>query len=198
MKKKKLGLFFLVIGICFIYLGYQMAPSNNNAERPVKNMVVSVSEDEAKAKLIDFAKNSIRLVEDKKVMFELGEDTTLENDKNEREKIINYETIVNELFTENGRKEFESLSFNKTPYIVKQENDYYVLKEIGEKELFLDKSISFQNLIIEKQTIRAKITFSKVEMNEEKVPTASFYTTTIRLKLIDNVWKLDSFNYNAL
>lgn len=198
MKKKYIAIILLLVGLFCTYQGYNMIPEDKIILMP-KEELKALSEEEAKVKLTELATNALKLFEENTNVFQAeNEKITLKNEKVERIKVTNYESVVTPLFTENGLKEFEESKFNKSSYVLKQDNSYYLLASIPEDKKFLTKKITYQKLTITETRIKALITFYTIEMDKNKTPLASFYSTDIQINLVDNEWKIEKFNHNYL
>ncbi|MBR4672815.1 MAG: hypothetical protein IKO78_06455 [Bacilli bacterium] len=193
------GLFLLLGTIMFVTQG-----SKNNVV-VVKNGVLS--QDEANALIIDTTKNIINIYENPTSAFkteEVKRPTTVEDGTEEIEEtneyedyylILNYDEVVNAMFTENGIKELEQTTFEGKKFIIKESGKVYMLKEIPTENRYTDSNITINVTKIQNESIVSEITLTSYKLNDDML---TYYAIVKNLTLIkkDNTWLVDGFYYN--
>lgn len=193
------GLFLLLGTIMFVTQG-----SKNNVV-VVKNGVLS--QDEANALIIDTTKNIINIYENPTSAFkteEVKRPTTVEDGTEEIEEtneyedyylVLNYDEVVNAMFTENGIKELEQTTFEGKKFIIKESGKVYMLKEIPTENRYTDSNITINVTKIQNESIVSEITLTSYKLNDDML---TYYAIVKNLTLIkkDNTWLVDGFYYN--
>ena len=195
------GLFLLIGSIMYVTQG------NNNSVVVVKNSVLS--QDEANALIIDTTKNIINIYENPTVAFkteEVKRPKTVEDDSEEIEEepneyedyylVLNYDEVVNAMFTENGIKELEQTTFEDKKFIVKENDKVYILKEIPLENRYTDSNITINVTKIQNESIASELTLTSYKLDNDDMLT--YYAIVKSLSLIkkDNTWLVDGFYYN--
>ena len=108
--------------------------------------------------------------------------------------ITNYDTIVKELFTENGIKELESAKFNNKQFVVKEEGTIKLLNKIPDENKFSNSNVSLSMIKIKQSEITAQVTFTTYGLKDDIL---TYYVMIKEIKLVkkDSNWLVDSFNY---
>ncbi len=108
--------------------------------------------------------------------------------------ITNYDTIVKELFTENGIKELESVKFNNKQFVVKEEGTTQLLKNIPDENKFSKSNVSLSMVKIKQAEITAQVTFTTYGLKDDIL---TYYVIIKNIKLVknENNWLVDSFDY---
>lgn len=216
MKKKTL---ILVVGIVFLLSGgiifWQMKGrnSNNQIEQP-KSSVLST--EQAKSLVNDIVKNVIGVYENQSKTFKVSDVVTnieessasgektdeKKNDKENSENefsdyyiVSNYNEIVKNIFTDNGIKELESTIFDKKNFVLKQDGNIYILKDIPQDNKYADSNVTLGNFEIKEDSISCDVTFSTYGLQEDDTLSYYIYVKNIKLVKKDNSWFVDSFSY---
>lgn len=113
-------------------------------------------------------------------------------------KVTNYDEVVKKMFTENGIKELEETEFEKKKYVLKDEENVYLLDKLPEDNQFKDYNITLGVIEIEEKEINCEVTLSTNKMGEDGV--LVYYVIVKNLKLVknDDGWLIDTFAYNNI
>ena len=189
MKKKNI---LVVVGLVLITLGvvvYNTQKRNRDIEYIEESLTLSKSE---ATKLVeDTINNVINVYENIDKVFEI--DGSYESEK--EIKVTNYDEIVKTIFTENGIKELENISFGKNKFVTKKDNDILLLKEIPSDNQYTGSSISLDGLNIGENEITCNVTLTTYKLVKDKL---TYYVFEKNIKLVKNEenWLVDTFKYS--
>jgi hypothetical protein len=108
--------------------------------------------------------------------------------------VANYDTIVKELFTENGIKELESTKFEKKAFVVKEEGKVKFLKKLPQDNRFSKSNVSVSMIKVKQEEITAQVTLTNYGLKDDVL---TYYVIIKNIKLVkkDDSWFVESFNY---
>lgn len=189
MKKKNI---LVVVGLVLITLGvvlYSTQKRNGDIEYIDESLVLT--KEEATKLVEDTINNVINVYENKDKVFEIDESYESEKEV----KVTNYDEVVKTIFSENGIKELESISFEKNKYVTKNDNGIFLLKEIPSDNQYTGSSITLENFNIGENEITCTATLSTYKLVNDKL---TYYVFEKNVKLVKNEenWLVDTFKYS--
>jgi len=109
-------------------------------------------------------------------------------------KVTNYEEVVKELYTENGIKELENAKFGDKPFIKKENDAIYVLKNLPKNNKYIGSNIAYYGIKFNNQTVVGGIRVTKYDLIDDVI---NYYIVDKAIKLVkkDDKWLVDSFVY---
>lgn len=191
MKKYAL---LIIVGGLFLMIGVILSFNKK------KDVIYYVDEDnmteeEVTSLIMEKTKTIVELYENSKNTFKLSEE---QDEESEYLVITNYDEVVDKLYTEKGKTELENIKFNNKNFITKNEDKVYVLKTLPESNLYSDCSISISNVNYNKDEIKAVVSFTKNNVDNNDVLTYYVYEKNIELILKDNKWLINTFIYSNI
>ena len=199
MKKYTL---LIIIGGIFLIAGIILY--NGKKDQPIYYTVYSMSQDEAKALIIDKTKLIMDLYENISESFIVENNTkneeTPEEENKEKDildeyvKVSNYDDVVNSLFTENGKTELESIKFKDKAFVLKKDDGTYILSKIPSDNSYLNSSIFVDDVKITDDQVKALVSFSSDKVDSERID-YYIYEKDIILVKKDDKWFVDTFMY---
>lgn len=180
------GGLFLIVGIILSF-----NRKDNNTYYFEKG---NLTQEEAQALILEKTRSIIAIYENPKDVFMLDKDY---NDNGDYLMVLNYENIIYNMYTENGKEEIEKVKFDGKSFIKKEEDDFFVLKEISDNNKYSDCSISISDIVVNSNSVRAKVSFTKNEI--DKNDTLTYYVYEKNIELIKNEedkWLINTFIYS--
>ena len=202
-KKKKQKNQLLILGVAIlIILGvslYILSNRNNNQTTIVVDPNALLTEKEAESLIKDEIIKVINIYENQEKTFEVKKEETGESDE-ENKKIddyiivTNYDNVVKDVFSENGIKELEKVSFNKKQFVVKDEETIKVLRTIPDNNRLKENNVSLSMIKVKQNEITAQVTFTTYGLQEDIL---TYYVILKDIKLVKNndKWLVESFQY---
>ena len=190
MKKNKI---LIILGVLLIASGMVLYISTKHNEVTQEFHEEELKTSDAEAIIKEKISKIIKVYESPKEIFEIEEN---ENDEeSEYYTVLNYDTIIDSLFTPEGKKELENTKFNNKNFVVKTESSISILKSIPQANQFKDGNCYTENIKIDEDTITSDVTIYSNYLVEDRL---SYYLNVKSIKLIknNNDWLIDTFIYN--
>ena len=191
-KKQQKQLIIIIIAIVIVFAIAFIWKKRNAKQQPVQEEQVTILSKAAGENLVkEFALKIINVFEKQESTFKVTEQ------ENQEEYLIvtNYDNVVKDIYTKKGLKEFESTSFDKKKFVIKdEEGTVKILKEIPEDNRYLNSNIAVSKIDIKENEINATIKLTTYEMKDDIL---NYYVYTKEIKLIksEEDWLVDSFDY---
>ena len=191
MKKHTL---LIIIGGVFLLTGMILY---NGREQTVYYYVDSkLTKDEARALILDRTKTIVDLYEKVDESFSVEKaNSQEETEDNKYLKALNYDQVVDSIYTENGKEELESIKFDKTSFVEKKDDGVYILSSIPDNNSYVDCAVSIDDIIVKEDTITASVSFTSDSIDKENI-TYYIYKKDIKLVKEDDNWLIDTFIYS--
>ena len=197
----------IIAGGIFLIGGLILSMGRKN-EQVIYYVDSTLSLDEATSLIVEKTKNIMDIYENQNDIFiiDSSNDSSSKKDDEDTEeavqepvelyvKVTNYDEVVDDIFTKDGKTELESIEFNKNTFVSKEENDTYVLKEIPEDNKYSNCSISVGDVTILSDKISAKVSFTRDELDESNTLVYYVYEKDIEIIKDNDKWLVNSFNY---
>jgi hypothetical protein len=190
MKTKNILL--IVLGILLFIGGIIL----NNYNKPAPPVVIDNTLNKSGAKSIanSLVKNVIYVYEKPSSIFDVDEVTNEDGSK----KIIikNYDDKLKEIFTDNGIKQLENMTF-KNQKLINKENDTITINSvIPNSNKFINSSYSISEIKLSKDYFTCKVNFYKASTDEKD--TLVYYAITKNMKIVKSgdTYLVDSIIYS--
>ena len=180
-----IGGLFLMIGIIYSF--------GKKKENIIYQEKTNLTQEEASSLILEKTRTIIDLYEKPKEAFMLDKE---QDSESEYLNILNYDAIVYNMYTEKGIKELENIKFNNKPFIKKEEDEVFVLKTIPDNNIYSNCSISISNISIINDEIKATVSLTRNEIDQNNVLTYHVFEKNIELIKKDNKWLINSFIYS--
>ncbi len=194
MKKHTL---LIIVGGILLLTGFLLY--NNHKPQTIYYYDSKLTQDEAKALIIDKTKTIMDLYEKVDDSFKIEKkeisDEEQKEDPNLYVKVSNYDNVIDEIYSEKGKIELESIKFNQKSFIEKKEDGIYILSKIPNDNSYLDSSIVVDNIRIKEDEIKALVSFESDKIDKDNI-TYNIYEKDITLVKIDDKWLVDTFIYS--
>ena len=155
-----------------------------------------MTQDEAKAIIIDKTKTIMDLYEKPNDTFSLDKKgSTTEEESDNYVKVLNYDEVIESLYTGNGIAELESTMFNKQSFVNRKDDGVYILSSIPSDNSYLNCSIVVSNILIKDETIKATVSFTRDNVDKDNI-NYYVYEKDIVLVKKDDSWLIDTFKYS--
>lgn len=195
------SLILIIIGILLFGMGmflYTSKSSNNLITAETKVL----SRDDAISVMTELINNTIKVYENPSSVFEIVK-SDLDSDDNLDKKedtfyinIDNYQKVVSSLFSENGIKQFENMTFDKKKFVTKTDNSVLLLKNIPTNSQYIKSKIIIDKVSVTEKKISCEVTFSSYSIDSSDVINYYVITKTIVAIKSDNNWLIEDFEYN--
>lgn len=167
---------------------------------------VALTKEEAEALIIDKVKSIIDLYEKPTEVFSVeapDNSETIENSEDNKEekanqfytKVNNYDEIVDELYTEEGKKELETIKFGEDLFVRKNEEEIAVLSKIPSNNSYINKSMTVSDIIVKLHDINATVSFVSDSLGEDGTLNYYVYEKKITLMKKEDKWLVNTFKY---
>ena len=205
MKKHTLliaiGGFLLVLGLIL---------TMNKKKEVIYYYETDLTIEEATSLVLEKTKTIMDVYEKQGTVFNLEEEReTTNNDeeqntddsqtKTEQNKeyllVTNFDEVIDELYTEDGKKEVENTKFNGKQFITKKDDKIYMLNKIPDYNSYSNCSISISDVSVTRDTVKAKVSFSKDKLESNDVLTYYVYEKDVELIKKDDKWLVNAFYY---
>ena len=201
--------FLIIVGTILVIFGgisYVTKPQKTYVETG-KVDTEKLSEEQAKNVIESLMANAISVYENPSLLFkvsdanidigeEKSEDDKKEENANNAKLISNYSDVIKTIFSDNGIKQLEKMTFESKKYVYKKSDVVYFINDVIDKEYSLtDIAFTYSMFTIKKDSITCNINFNKVTVDEDNA--VNYYIITKPIKLVKNgdTWLIDSFNY---
>ena len=160
--------------------------------------------DEATALILEKVKNVVDVYENPKTIFNVvnnkskepnDEEEMPQEDTNEYLNISNYDEVIDNLYTEKGKKELESIKFKEKLFVDKKDDSVSILSSIPKSNSYLSSSITISDVKVNSEEIKATVTFSRDELKSDDVLTYYVYEKNMVLIKNEDKWLIDTFIY---
>ena len=190
MKKNKV---LIILGVLLIVCGMGLYISTKHNEVTEEIYEDELTANDAEAIIKEKISKIIKVYESPKEVFEIEEKENSE--ESEYYTILNYDNVIDSLFTPEGKKELENTKFNNKNFIIKNETSVSILKSIPQANQYKDGDCYTENIKINDDTITSDVTFYTYYLVEDRL---SYYLNVKNIKLIknNNDWLIDTFIYN--
>ena len=190
MKKNKV---LIILGVLLIVWGMGLYISTKHNEVTEEIYEDELTANDAEAIIKEKISKIIKVYESPKEVFEIEEKENSE--ESEYYTILNYDNVIDSLFTPEGKKELENTKFNNKNFIIKNETSVSILKSIPQANQYKDGDCYTENIKINDDTITSDVTFYTYYLVEDRL---SYYLNVKNIKLIknNNDWLIDTFIYN--
>ena len=190
MKKNKV---LIILGVLLIVCGMGLYISTKHNEVTEEIYEDELTANDAEAIIKEKISKIIKVYESPKEVFEIEEKENSE--ESEYYTILNYDNVIDSLFTPEGKKELENTKFNNKNFIIKNETSISILKSIPQANQYKDGDCYTENIKINDDTITSDVTFYTYYLVEDRL---SYYLNVKNIKLIknNNDWLIDTFIYN--
>lgn len=190
MKKNKV---LIILGVLLIVCGMGLYISTKHNEVTEEIYEDELTANDAEAIIKEKISKIIKVYESPKEVFEIEEKENSE--ESEYYTILNYDSVIDSLFTPEGKKELENTKFNNKNFIIKNETSISILKSIPQANQYKDGDCYTENIKINDDTITSDVTFYTYYLVEDRL---SYYLNVKNIKLIknNNDWLIDTFIYN--
>ena len=202
----------LILGIIFF---------NNKKQEPIYYYESNITVEEATSLVYEKTKSIVDIYENPTSTFKIKKNEETEEPL-EYLEVSNYDEVIDNLYTIDGKKELEGIKFNNNLFIkkiektteksdsieesaekeseekedVKVEYNVFVLASIPESNSFAKRTISIEDVSVNGNTVKAKVIFSSDELDENDVLTYYVFEKNIELIKKDNKWLVNSFVYS--
>ena len=152
--------------------------------------------------------NAISVYENPSLLFKVSDATiTIKEEKKEEEEetednsnnaklVSNYNDVIKTIFSSNGIKQLEKMTFNKKKYVYKNNDVVYFINNIIDTDYSLtDIAFTYSKFTIKSDTITCNVNFNKVTIDEDNAVNYYIITKPIKLVKTGDDWLIDSFNY---
>ncbi len=207
MKKYTL---LIIAGGVFLITGLILSFGKKN-DKIIYYYEENISQEEATSIIIEKVKNIIDIYEHKNDTFKVINNTSIEDDVEADEQIektqekeelyiqvSNYDEVIDDLYTKDGKLELESTVFNDNLFVKKNDKDVFLLNDIPKKNKYSNSSISISDVVVNKNEVRAKVAFTNDELDKDDVLTYYIYEIKIELIKENDKWLVNSFNYSTV
>lgn len=190
MKTKNILL--IVIGILLFVGGVFL----NNFNKPAPPVVTNQALNKNGARSIanSLVKNVIYVYENPSSIFDVEEVTNEDGTK----KIIlkNYNDKLKEIFTDNGIKQLENMTFKNQKLINKENETITINNVIPNSNKFINSSYSISEIKLSNDYFTCKVSFYKASTNEND--TLVYYAITKNMKIVKSgdAYLVDSIIYS--
>ena len=110
-------------------------------------------------------------------------------------EVKNYDEIIDEIYSKAGKEELEKIAFSNNLFVKKDNDTIYVLKEIPSNNKYSTSSITVSDVAVTLDTVKAKVSFTRDEVDSADTLTYYVYEKDIVLVKDNNKWLVESFNY---
>lgn len=180
-----IGGLFLMIGIIFSFgKKKESAPYQENT---------NLTQEEAYSIILEKTRAIVDMYENPRDKFMLDREIDEESDYL---NVLNYDAIVYNMYTEKGIKELEKIKFENKSFVKKENDEVYILKMIPDDNKYSNCAISISNISVNVDEIKATVTFSRNEIDQNDVLTYHVYEKNIELIKKDNKWLINTFIYS--
>jgi len=179
------GVLLLVGGIS-LYVGTMEKP-------PVVQDNLLLSMDEAKNLISEKVNHLIKVYENTSQVFDV---TVIDENDSKVNKINNYSEVIDTIFTENGKKEFENITFGKKKFVSKDDNGVYFLSSIPLDNSYLNSSIVLTEIDIKEDKISGIVTFTDSVVGDDDALNYYVIYKNITLVKVNDAWLIESFLYS--
>jgi len=179
------GVLLLVGGIS-LYVGTMEKP-------PVVQDNLLLSMDEAKNLISEKVNHLIKVYENTSQVFDV---TVIDENDSKVNKINNYSEVIDTIFTENGKKEFENITFGKKKFVSKDDNGVYFLSSIPLDNSYLNSSIVLTEIDIKEDKISGIVTFTDSVVGDDDALNYYIIYKNITLVKVNDAWLIESFLYS--
>jgi len=190
--REKLGMTIMVIAaLCIIAAVYIFTSPNKEPYIPPA-IEKKLTNEEISGIVNELMLKVFAIYEDPKSNF------SGEEEDNNQILVYDYETVVNSIFSENGKKELEKVKFDGKNYVEKKDDGIYIMANIPENKKYSEWQINTKDYYMNGGNISLFIIFGKNTMLENGE--MSITSKTVELKIIksEDAWLVDSLNYNKL
>ena len=189
MKKHTLliiiGGLFLIIGIIYSF--------GKKKENITYQENTNLTQEEASSLVLEKTREIIDLYENPKETFMLDREI---NEESDYLNVLNYDTIVYNMYTEKGIKEIEKTMFDNKSFVKKEEDEVFILKALPDNNKYSNCSISISDIFVNTNNIKAVVSFTRNEIDQNNALTYYVYEKNIELIKKDNKWLINTFIYS--
>ena len=189
MKKYTL---LMIIGGLFLIIGVIIF-SNKKKETVYYVEEDSMKEEEIVSLITEKVKTIIEIYENQGNTFKINKD---QDESSEYLEVLNYNDVIDKLYTEEGKKELEKIKFNNKLFVNKDEEKTYILKALPENNLYSNCSISVSNATYNKGIVKGVVSLTKNVLGNNEVLTYYVYEKNIELIKKDDKWLIKTFIYS--
>ena len=189
MKKYTL---LMIIGGLFLIIGVIIF-SNKKKETVYYVEEDSMKEEEIVSLITEKVKTIIEVYENQGNTFKINKD---QDESSEYLEVLNYNDVIDKLYTEEGKKELEKIKFNNKLFVNKDEETTYILKALPENNLYSNCSISVSNATYNKGIVKGVVSLTKNVLGNNEVLTYYVYEKNIELIKKDDKWLIKTFIYS--
>ena len=189
---QKVGIVLLALGaLCIIYAVYLFTDPTPNVYIP--DVVEKIlTEEEVRGIAEELLLRSLEIYENPKSNFR-GEE-----EKDEYILVHDYDEVVDKIFTEKGKTEFETVKINDKAFVDKRADGIYILATLPEEQHYSKWQLATSKYRLSKKANRLVVNFGKTELDDETNPIIFSMSVDMRIALVNDVWLIESFNFNDL
>ena len=190
--REKIGMIIMVIAaLCIVVAIYLFTSPNKEpyippvVEKKLTNEEISGIVNETLLKVFDIYENP-------KSHF-AGEE-----EENNQILVHDYETVVDNIFSANGKKELEKVKFDGKNFVEKKDDGIYIIANIPDDKKYSEWQVNTKDYYMNGGYISLFVIFGKNTMLENGE--MSIVSKTIEMKIVksEDAWLVDSLNYNKL
>lgn len=208
-KNPKFLIIFGTLLVVFSGISYATKPQQAYVETGETGLE-RLSDEQARNVIESLLGNAISVYENPSLLFKVSdatisvpkekkeeeEEQSEEDDSNNAKLVSNYNDVIKTIFSDNGIKQLEKMTFNSKKYVYKKDDVVYFLNNIIDFDYSLTNiAFTYSKFTIKKDSISCNVNFNKVTIDEDN--SVNYYIITKPIKLIKNgdSWLIDSFNY---
>ena len=188
----KRALLLIVLGILLFSSGMVLY-SLKSKDVVLNNEKESLSKEEAISIVSQLINDVIKVYENPGLIFHIVEDNS---EYENRIKIDNYSQVISSLFSSNGIKQLEGMTFEKETFLVKDESFVYLLSTLPFHSQYTNSKIAVNQITVTDDKISCELTFSSDSLDANGV--INYYVITKNLIVIKSSgqWLVEDFNYS--
>lgn len=188
----KRALLLIVLGILLFSSGMVLY-SLKSKDVVLNNEKESLSKEEAISIVSQLINDVIKVYENPGLIFHIVEDNS---EYENRIKIDNYSQVISSLFSSNGIKQLEGMTFEKETFLVKDESFVYLLSKLPFHSQYTNSKIAVNQITVTDDKISCELTFSSDSLDANGV--INYYVITKNLVVIKSSgqWLVEDFNYS--
>lgn len=182
----------IIVGVLLLVGGVGLYISGME-EPPVIQESLTLSVDEAKNLISEKVNYLIKVYENSSQVFDV---TVIDENENKINKINNYSDVIDTIFTENGKNEFESITFREKKFVSKDDNGVYFLSSLPIDNSYLNSSIVLAEVDIKENKISGIVTFTDSVVGDDDALNYYIIYKNITLVKENDTWLVESFLYS--
>lgn len=186
----KKSLIYIILGVVLLSLGSFLYLNGRSDDVVIKEH--EMTKEEANNVTKDLINDVIKVYENPLALFKASQVT---KDDVNLYQIDDYESVIKNIFNNNGISQFENMTFENKKYVLKIDNFTYFLTSIPQSNSYIKSKISIDSINFDNDKITAQIIFSNSEVLKDEI---NYYVITKTIEIVkeNDKWLVSDFDYS--